>query len=79
MDGANIEMMEEMGRDNIFIFGMLVDEVEELKRKGYNAWDYYNRIPELKQCIDQIQNGFFSPQNPDEFKDLTNILLNHDR
>jgi len=79
MDGANIEMMEEMGRENIFIFGMLVDEVEELKRKGYNAHDYYNKLPELKQCIDQISNGFFSPHNPDEFKDLTNILLNHDR
>merc|ERR1711915_544012 len=47
LDGANIEMMEEMGKDNIFIFGMTVEEVEELKRKGYNAYDYYNRIPEL--------------------------------
>ncbi|CAG0886559.1 unnamed protein product [Cyprideis torosa] len=72
LDGANVEMMEEMGRENIFIFGMTVDEVEELKRKGYNAWDYYNSNPELKQCIDQIQNGFFYPQNPDEFKDIAN-------
>ncbi|KAF2362470.1 Glycogen/starch/alpha-glucan phosphorylase [Trinorchestia longiramus] len=79
LDGANIEMMEEMGRENIFIFGMTVDEVEDLKRKGYNAWDYYNSNPELRQCVDQIQNGFFSPNNPDQFKDLINILMNHDR
>merc|ERR1712002_7421 len=79
LDGANIEMMEEMGRENIFIFGMNVDEVEELKRKGYNAYDYYNNIPELRQCIDQIQSGFFSPNNPDQYKDLVNILMNHDR
>lgn len=79
LDGANVEMAEEMGQENIFIFGMTVDEVEELKRKGYNAYDYYNRIPELKQCVDQIQGGFFSPNNPDEFKDITNVLLNWDR
>lgn len=79
LDGANIEMMEEMGRENIFIFGMTVEEVEALKCKGYNAWDYYNSNPELRQCVDQIQSGFFSPNNPDQYKDLVNILMNHDR
>lgn len=79
LDGANIEMMEEMGRDNIFIFGMTVEEVEDLKRRGYNARDYYNNLPELRQCIDQIDSGFFSPNNPDQFKDLVNILMYHDR
>ncbi|KAF7271926.1 glycogen phosphorylase [Rhynchophorus ferrugineus] len=79
LDGANVEMAEEMGRENIFIFGMTVEEVEELKRKGYNAYDYYNSNPELKQVVDQIQNGFFSPNNPDEFKDLADILLKYDR
>lgn len=79
LDGANVEMLEEVGPENIFIFGMKVDDVEELKRKGYNAWDYYNRIPELKQCIDQIQNGFFSPQDANLYKDVVNVLLNHDR
>lgn len=79
LDGANVEMMEEMGRDNIFIFGMTVDEVEELKKRGYNAWDYYNSNPELKQVVDQIQNGFFSPGNPDEYKDIADILLKYDR
>ncbi|VEN38254.1 unnamed protein product [Callosobruchus maculatus] len=79
LDGANVEMAEEMGMENIFIFGMTVDEVEALKRKGYNAMDYYNANPELKQVVDQIQNGFFSPGNPDEFRDIADILLKYDR
>ncbi|KAI7690216.1 hypothetical protein SSS_06688 [Sarcoptes scabiei] len=72
-------MMEEMGEENIFIFGMKEHEVEELKRRGYNAWDYYNNNVELKTIIDQINTGFFSPSNPDMFKDVINVLLNHDR
>ena len=68
-----------MGRNNIFIFGMTVDEVETLKRHGYNAYDYYNNHPDIKQCIDQIQNGFFSPSNPDEFRDVVDVLLKYDR
>lgn len=79
LDGANVEMAEEMGDENIFIFGMTVDEVEALKKKGYDAMEYYNANPELKQVVDQIQNGFFSPGNPDEFKDLADILLKYDR
>ncbi|CAG9822990.1 unnamed protein product [Phaedon cochleariae] len=79
LDGANVEMAEEMGSENIFIFGMTVDEVAALGAKGYNAYDYYNANAELKQVVDQIQNGFFSPGNPDEFKDLADILLKYDR
>ncbi|KAL0266508.1 UNVERIFIED_CONTAM: hypothetical protein PYX00_009023 [Menopon gallinae] len=79
MDGANVEMAEEMGEENIFIFGMNVEEVENLKREGYDAYKYYNSNPELKQCIDQIQSGYFSPNNPDQFKDLADILLKYDR
>ncbi|PIO12083.1 hypothetical protein AB205_0160260, partial [Aquarana catesbeiana] len=45
----------------------------------YNARDYYEKLPELKRVIDQIQNGFFSPTNPDLFKDIVNMLFNHDR
>lgn len=78
LDGANVEMMEEMGKENIFIFGMTVDQVEDLKRKGYNAYDYYNRNPEIKQCVDQISCGFFSPGNPNEFKGIADILLKWD-
>jgi len=78
LDGANVEMAEEMGNENIFIFGMTVDEVEALKKRGYNAYDYYNTNPEIKQCIDQIQGGFFSPGNPNEFKNIADILLKYD-
>lgn len=78
MDGANVEMAEEMGLENIFIFGMTVEQVEALKKKGYNAYDYYNANPEIKQCIDQIQGGFFSPSNPNEFKQIADILLKYD-
>lgn len=78
LDGANVEMAEEMGNENIFIFGMTVDQVEELKKKGYNAYDYYNKNPEIKQCVDQIQCGFFSPANPNEFKGIADILLKWD-
>jgi len=79
LDGANVEMAEEMGNDNIFIFGMTVPQVEDLKRKGYNAWDYYNKNADIKQCIDQIQGGFFSPNNPHEFSDVADNIMKYDR
>lgn len=79
LDGANVEMREEMGADNIFIFGMTVDEVEALAKKGYNSMEYYERIPELKQAIDQIAGGYFSPENPEMFRDIANTLLHGDR
>ncbi|GIY71376.1 glycogen phosphorylase [Caerostris darwini] len=79
LDGANIEMKEEMGDDNIFIFGMNVGEVENLKQKGYNAWDYYHNIPDLKEAINQIRDGYFYPKDPYAFKNLVNILMSHDR
>ncbi|XP_055386725.1 glycogen phosphorylase [Condylostylus longicornis] len=78
LDGANVEMAEEMGNENIFIFGMTVEQVNELKKKGYNAYDYYNSNPEIKQCIDQIQGGFFSPGNPNEFRNIADVLLKYD-
>uniref|UniRef100_A0A8B9JLT1 Alpha-1,4 glucan phosphorylase n=1 Tax=Astyanax mexicanus TaxID=7994 RepID=A0A8B9JLT1_ASTMX len=62
MDGANVEMAEEAGEGNLFIFGMRVEDVEAMDKKGYNASEYYNRIPELKQAMDQIAGGFFSPK-----------------
>ncbi|XP_019941808.1 glycogen phosphorylase, muscle form [Paralichthys olivaceus] len=79
MDGANVEMAEEAGEDNLFIFGMRVDDVDELDKKGYHAEEYYNRLPELKQAIDQIAGGFFSPKQPDLFKEIINMLMHHDR
>ncbi|EPQ20729.1 Glycogen phosphorylase, brain form [Myotis brandtii] len=48
-------------------------------RSRYNAQEYYDRLPELRQAVDQIRDGFFSPQEPDCFKDIVNMLLYHDR
>ncbi|KAF8763991.1 Glycogen phosphorylase like protein [Argiope bruennichi] len=79
LDGANVEMREEMGKENIFIFGMNVDEVEELKKRGYNAMEYYEKLPELKRCVDQIKCGYFNPHNPGLFNDLVDIMLKYDR
>uniref|UniRef100_A0A8C2DIZ1 Alpha-1,4 glucan phosphorylase n=1 Tax=Cyprinus carpio TaxID=7962 RepID=A0A8C2DIZ1_CYPCA len=79
MDGANVEMAEEAGEENLFIFGMRVEDVEAMDKKGYNAREYYERLPELKQVIDQISAGYFSPKEPELFKDMVNMLMNHDR
>uniref|UniRef100_A0A8D3E5G4 Alpha-1,4 glucan phosphorylase n=1 Tax=Scophthalmus maximus TaxID=52904 RepID=A0A8D3E5G4_SCOMX len=79
MDGANVEMAEEAGEENLFIFGMRVEDVAEMDKVGYDAMTYYKTIPELKQVMDQITGGFFSPNNPELFKDLTNMLFKHDR
>lgn len=79
LDGANVEMREEMGDENIFIFGMTVDDVDELHRRGYKAHDYYLRDQELKQALDQINSGFFSPEDPNMFKDIFNSIVHNDR
>lgn len=79
MDGANVEMAEEAGEENLFIFGMRVEDVAALDKKGYNSIEYYEALPELKLAIDQIDKGFFSPKQPDLFKDLVNMLFHHDR
>ncbi|XP_013887957.1 glycogen phosphorylase, liver form [Austrofundulus limnaeus] len=79
MDGANVEMAEEAGEENLFIFGMRVEDVKEMDKKGYDAMTYYKKIPELKEVMDQIASGFFSPRDPELFKDLTNMLFKHDR
>lgn len=78
LDGANIEIMEEVGRDNIFIFGMTNEQVNSLKKAGYRPQDYYYRNQELKQAIDMIGNGSFSPGNPDLFKPIVDTLLGSD-
>jgi len=78
MDGANIEIREEVGDENIFIFGLLSNEVVNLKNNGYNPHEYYERIPELKRIIDMINNNYFSIFEPGIFYPLTEQLLNGD-
>ncbi|MFA5264862.1 MAG: glycogen/starch/alpha-glucan phosphorylase, partial [Opitutaceae bacterium] len=61
LDGANVEIGEEVGADNIFIFGMTVDEVAALRAKGYNPWDFYNADEELRAVIDWLGSSYFTP------------------
>jgi len=76
LDGANIEIMEEVGRENIFIFGLTAQQVAEVKARGYNPREYYSGNPELKRVLDMIAGGFFSPGAPELFTPLTDSLLN---
>ena len=78
MDGANVEMSEEIGEENMFIFGMTVSEVKELQAKGYNPKEYYNSNSNIKRVIDLISSGFFSPELPHLFKRIIENLLEVD-
>jgi len=77
-DGANIEIREQVGPENFFLFGLSTEEVFTQKSAGYNSNDYYYQNPELKQAIDQIASGYFSPEEPDLFRPITDSLLYHD-
>ncbi|MEC4983810.1 MAG: glycogen/starch/alpha-glucan phosphorylase [Oscillatoria sp. PMC 1068.18] len=79
LDGANIEIREQVGAENFFLFGLTASEVKELKRQGYNPMDYYNNNFELKKVIDRIAAGYFSHGDPELFKPLLDSLLYNDR
>ena len=77
MDGANVEMAEEVGMDNIFIFGMSSDEViEHEQKRDYNPMDIFNQDQEIRQVLMQLINGFYSGSDTELFRDLYNSLLN---
>ena len=78
MDGANIEIREEVGAENFFLFGLTAQEVLDLKARGYRPYDYYERNPELKEVIDLVRSGFFSRGDTDLFRPLIDGLLHHD-
>lgn len=75
LDGANIEIAEEVGEDNIFIFGLTVDEVQALNAKGYNPYDYYYNNPELKAVIDWLDTDYFTPGKPRALSSIKYSLL----
>ncbi len=77
LDGANIEIKEEVGDENIFIFGLTADGVKKL-RPHYNPREYYENDRLLKRVIDAIRDGFFSPEEPQMFRHLVDYLLNND-
>lgn len=78
MDGANVEIREEVGADNIFIFGLLADEVMKLKSNGYEPRYYYEKDAELKRVIDMIAGDYFNKNEPGIFKSIVDSLLNVD-
>jgi starch phosphorylase len=78
MDGANIEIKEEVGEDNIFIFGLLADEVRKLKSSGYNPKEYYNKNAMLKKVVDMIASDYFNKKEPGIFKTIIDGLMHTD-
>ncbi|MBN1103810.1 MAG: glycogen/starch/alpha-glucan phosphorylase [Deltaproteobacteria bacterium] len=75
MDGANIEIMEEVGEQNIFIFGLTAEEVNARRAEGYRPQDIYDGDPELRKAVDMIASGFFSPGEPFLFRPLLESLF----
>jgi len=75
LDGANVEIMEEVGKDNIFIFGLTADEVVKKRQEGYDPKKYYEENKELKEIITMIDSGYFSPKEPQLFKPVVQSLL----
>jgi starch phosphorylase len=78
MDGANVEIRQEVGADNFFLFGLKTDEVAALKERGYHPIDYYHSDPDLRDTIDLVRNGFFSRGDTEIFRPLIDGLLHHD-
>lgn len=75
LDGANVEIKECVGDDNIFIFGLDVQEVQQLKGAGYNPWDYYAKNPRLKYVLDWLVSDYFMASNPNAFMPLRKSIL----
>lgn len=75
LDGANVEILEEVGAENIFIFGLTTEQVAQTKAQGYNPWDYYNSNAELREVLDMIGNGFFSVEEPHRYQAIIDTLL----
>jgi len=75
LDGANVEILEEVGDDNIFIFGQTVEGIEELKNSGYDPRTYYEQDDELKAVLDWLSSDFFSPKAGNVLEDLPKSLL----
>lgn len=75
LDGANIEMMEEMGRENMYIFGLNSDEVSNMHHNGYNPYYYYESNPELRGALDLIKSNYFNVLEPGIFDEIVDMLL----
>ena len=78
LDGANIEILDEVGKENFFLFGLTSDQAAGLKKQGYHPAQYYNEDEELKSALDLIDSGLFSNGDADLFRPLTRHLLERD-
>ncbi len=77
MDGANVEIVEEVGEENAVIFGLSSDEVINYENNGgYNPMDIFNSDEDIRKVLMQLVNGFYAPDDPDRFRPLYNSLLN---
>jgi starch phosphorylase len=77
LDGANVEIREEVGPENFFLFGLKAEEVDRLRQTGYDPLRFYESDPELRRVIEQIASGRFSPGEPDLFRPIVDALLHH--
>ena len=75
LDGANIEIREAVGEENIFIFGLDVPQVNELRSRGYDPMEYYRASGELRQALEMIGSGYFSPDQPERFRPIVDALI----
>jgi len=78
LDGANVEIREEVGQENFFLFGFTVDELIALRSKGYDPKNYINSNPELKEALSLISSGYFSEGDINLFRPLVDSIVNHD-
>jgi starch phosphorylase len=78
LDGANVEIRDEVGEDNIFLFGLTCEEVKNLAHTGYHPADHGHANAELMQALDMIGHGYFSPETPDLYRPITDSLWQHD-
>ncbi len=76
-DGANIEIAQHVGEENIFIFGNRTEDLAKLRRKGYNPWSYADKSKDLQDVLAAIRDNVFDPTQPDLFKDLYNEITEH--
>jgi len=78
LDGANVEILEEVGKENIYIFGLKVEQIRDLRNGGaYNPWDYYNQNPNIKRVMESIASEMFCAHEPGLFRPIYDSILHH--
>jgi starch phosphorylase len=79
LDGANVEIRERVGAENIFIFGLTAEQVSSRKQRGWDPRDAIDQSPSLREVLDAVGSGVFSPDQPDRFRDLVDAMHGHDQ